>query len=531
MELRIALASARASAILPALPSPLSARRLIASGLLASCAAAPPPIPLGPATEAPPPAAATPASISRDQPAGSVAPGSLPAAATSAAVPLTFERAAPDGRWILSCQARADTDGNGVIDVVMKPNGELGGDELARYLTFDSGSELVIDSLLAYSGDGRWVVIEQAGRSELLDTVSSARLDLSALGADTRRLAGPRSAHRTLAFDGDRFFYVRGSRAWELVERQLGSGAERVLARGSEPLRRFSLDAAGSLIVLELGSAEPGHKPESDWPYPTESGKESCQGPVARYLAPRPSAVAPSYLVIDRDTTEVVRADDFAAAYGKTILRRDPDGTLFALSASSRRVFADRDCAGRILWMDAARDELLVGCALPKKPGRLGVELIAHATRTPLEIDVAQLVFDEPARPSERLVPLYPGADVVIFDAEKRLLHRLKSGDAVLATRGPKALLRRARALLLFDAGTGAVTPLGGTLDPLGDALVGASLALVSPLLVELGSGAVRGSIPGRALALSSSGSALFAATPASATSLAWGPLTWQGPN
>lgn len=510
-----------------------SARGLIAAiaVLLASCAARTPVASVTPSRELPlVPAAAPVASetIITQQSTASIPPGSLPAAATSAAVPLTFERAAPDGHWLVSCQAREDSDGDGALHVIVGADGELRGDELVRYLTFDSGSELVIDSLLASSADGRWLVIEREGRSELLDSSTGQALDLSALGADTRRFAGQSERHRTLVFDGERLLYVRGGHAWELVERQLTSGAERVLLRGNEPLVRFWADAAGVLLIAEVKATDAGRKAEDDLPYALTTGKSPCRGPLPHYLAPHGTARASSYWVLDRVTGELVRADDFAVAYGKLILRRDADGVVFALNKYGRRVFAPRDCAGRVLWMDPRREQLLLGCALPKKPGRLGVELLSRGQRTALEIDVAALPFDEPAGASERLAPLYPGADVVLFDAEKRLLHRLKSGDAVLATRGAHALVRRGRTLLLFDAETGTAAPLAGSVDPFGNVLVQGSLVLASPLVVDVATGSVRGSVTGAALALSSGGDALVPAVPASASSLAIGPLTWQ---
>jgi hypothetical protein len=51
-----------------------------------------------------------------------------------------------------------------------------------------------------------------------------------------------------------------------------------------------------------------------------------------------------------------------------------------------------------------------------------------------------------------------------------------------------------------------------------------------SPFVVDVADGRVLGTITGRPLSLASSGAALVPAQPASAESLALGPLTWQTP-
>jgi hypothetical protein len=456
---------------------------------------------------------------------------SLPAVAAPGDGPLTFEAAAPDGHWLVTCQARSDSDGDGQIRVGVGAQGELSGDALSRYLGFASGVEEPIDDLLASSPDGRWLVLEKDGQSELLDTSDGARLDLTALGADTRREPQRWQSHRTLVFDTDSLFYVRGAaKAVEVVERRLSSGAERVYYRTSEPVLGISLDAAGKALILVSAGADANGNGRFDWPYQLEQGKRPCRGPLTRYRAARANADPTGFVVIDRASAEAHRADQLAAVFGSEVVLRAADGALVAERGKQRRALADSACAGRILWLDPGRDQLLVGCAMPKKTGRLAVELVAAGRHTPLEIDVAALGFDEIARPAERLAALYPGADTVLFDAEKRLLHRLKSGDAVLAISGAHALVRRGRTLLLFDAEVGSEALLAGKLDALGDVLKNGSLVFASPFVVDVADGRVLGTITGRPLSLASSGAALVPAQPASAESLALGPLTWQTP-
>jgi hypothetical protein len=210
-------------------------------------------------------------------------------------------------------------------------------------------------------------------------------------------------------------------------------------------------------------------------------------------------------------------------------LRRGGDGTLALDRGGTSRVIGDATCAGRVLFPDPIRDQALIGCSDPKRPGRLFVELVT-TSRWPLGIDVAALGFDEPVGPKRRMVALYPGANTVLFDLEQKHIQVLRQGDAVLHTSGTRALVRRGSALFVFDLATGTEFPLAGKLDPCGGLLIQGDLVYVSPLIVDLRAGATVGEVEGPGLALARSGAVLVAAEPASAERLARGPLRWTMP-
>jgi hypothetical protein len=325
--------------------------RLAFLALVAGCAASTPPA-LIPWTAAPIAAPLPPGEPALPKGTSTALPptpaGALPVAATPASGPLTFEAAAPDGRWLVTCQARADTNGDGRIEVGVTESGELTGDAMVRYLTFASGGEQAIDALLAASRDGRWLVFEREGRSELYDTETGARVDLSALGADTRREPPPTHEHRTLAFDDDRLFYVRSNgQAFEVLERRLSIASERTLFRGTDAIIRMELDAGGKKLALKVAGADSNKNGRSDFPHALERGKAPCLGPVQRFQVERPNADAQGNIVVDRASGEAVRVDDLAAIAGETLLRRDPEGALFADGKQGRRQLADKTCSGR----------------------------------------------------------------------------------------------------------------------------------------------------------------------------------------
>ncbi|MFZ5896685.1 MAG: hypothetical protein ACOY0T_36855 [Myxococcota bacterium] len=477
------------------------------------------------------PAAAQNAVLPAVPAAPTVEKGSLPPAGAPVAGPLRLEAAAPDARWLVVCQARSDTDGDGRLTVTSSEQGEARGDRMLRYLEFASGEEQIIDELLARSEDGRWLVLKRTDTVELYDTLTGARSAVSAFGADTRTEPhDPVGVHRTLVFGSEALFYVRISDASnELIMKQLADGSERVLYTSPDPIARVHVDPAGKLISLSVARAENAKGKRFVWPYRLEDNVRECRGPKAPYVAPNPNADVFSSVVVDIEQARGGLVETLAGTFGASVIRRNADGSLWAVRTNEKRAIADKNCGGRVLWSDATNDVLLVGCAIEKRPGRLNVEVVTRAQRKSLDIEVA-LLGDEPTRPSQRLVALYPGADCVLFDVQKQVLHRLQAGDAVLSSYGARALVRRSKNLLLFDAEAGELTPLPTPLDAFGDVLVTGALVFASPWLVDLESGRVRGRVAGKALALSTSGAVLVPAVAATDQALDEGPLTWRLP-
>lgn len=475
------------------------------------------------------PARATRAAVPRQAERGD----SLPRAAAPAAGPLTFETAAPDGSWAYYCQARTDTDGDRKVSVTVAPDGQLGGDALARYLALAWGGEHRIDDLLASSRDGQRVLFRQGSNILWLEAPFSSPVatDLPKRGADLRREPGSRHGHRTLLLDGRSLLYARvAGHRHELVDYHLDTGAERVLFASEAPIVRFRFEEAAHRIVIDLPGADVNGNGRFEWPFAPSEHAEPCSGPLPRYRAAPPRADGISSVIIDRTSGRGFRVGDLVATHGRALLRRDREGVLFLERDGRNTVVADRRCEGRSLWSDGGRDLLLIGCTNPKKPGRLQVDLVAGARRTALGIDVAALGVDESVSPAERLVPLYPGADTVLFDADTRRLHRMAPGDLVLGTHAGVALVRRGRSALLFDADKGASAVLTNELDARGTLQRQKQLIYASPFVFDLSTREVLGSVPGRGLALSTSGAVLLPARAATASSLAEGPLAWTAP-
>lgn len=443
--------------------------------------------------------------------------------------PIVFEAAAKDGSWTLLCQPRSDTNSDGRLAVTVSPRGELGGDDLTRFVALSSGREHAVEDLLVRSNDDRRLLVLRGGELAMIRDEQVFELPLP--GSDTRFEPGARSGHRTLAILGANLLYVRISNGQsEFVVRDLQSGSERVEHTSPEAIVRFEVYDAGALVVLQTASVDSNGNGRFDWPFIPSSKPRQCASPIPRFRARPLNADQPGKVVLDRRTGQARRVDDLVLPFGAALIRRGGEGTLVLDRNGQARVLADKNCAGRILWADPTRDQILLGCATPKRPGRLLVELVHETGRIPLDIDVAALSFDEPLGEPRRLVALYPGADAVLFDLERRQLHRLRAGDAVLHSVGSRAVVRRGLSLYVFDTETAVETPLNGKLDPFAGVLTQGDLVYAGPLLVDARSGSSIGSVPGPGLSLTPFGAVLTPETRASAISLAIGPLRWRMP-
>jgi hypothetical protein len=300
-----------------------------------------------------------------------------------------------------------------------------------------------------------------------------------------------------------------------------------LLYAGSDEIVGIEVDPGGHFVIAEIGSVDAGRLSE-----PSSSGGErACGSPIPEARARRKELDPSGYLLIPRAGGKARRVDDLSLVFGRQLIRRRTDGALLLEREGRSYVLGTEACQGRVLFAEPERQLLLIGCALPKKPWRFGVELWTGLTRRALPIDVAALAVDEPTRPRVRLFPLYPGADTLLFDAERQSLRRFEPGDLTLAVHDAHALIRRGRTALIYDARSDQLRALPGKLDAYSEALQTGPMVHASPFVVDLTTGRWVGNVSGRPLALSISGAVLLPAVPATAEALARGPLFWQSPD
>ena len=458
-----------------------------------------------------------------------------PEDAIGTADPVVLDAASPLGSWVVACQAREDTDGDGRIRVGVDPRGELTGDELRPYLMVGKGPGRPIDELIAADPTGRWLVLREEGRPWLVDTTGSGRLDLGALGADSRADALPYADHRTFAFDGSgtKLSYVRSGERneSEVVVRTLADGSEHIVDPGPGKLWRAAIDMTGNWVVIEMITEDTSGNGRLGWPVPErEHLSHRCRGPIARYSAWQDRGDQPATLVAPATGGRAKLMSSLVAPLRSRLLVRLPGGEIYLRSWSGKRVrLGEGQCLGHLVHADVDRGLALFACE--QEEGRPLLELRGPGFRRELEIPVAgQAVRNWPAS-TARLIPVYPGQDALLVDFEKQATVALEPRDSVLLVAGSRALVRRGDDLLLIDVDSALERPLATLPHPIPDVQLQPPVAVVSPFVIDIERGKVLGTESGRPLAVTRDGHVLVAAGhDASADAVAVGPLLWRRP-
>lgn len=435
-----------------------------------------------------------------------------------------LERAARDASWVALCQARSDSNADGKLSVSVGPRGELSGDAVARYL-ITPNEELGIDDLLLTDRSDRYAIILQQGAAILWDSVSRTSTDLSALGADARLSAESFAAVRTFDFDADsrRLLYVRapGEPTQRLVIRTLADGSELELDPGPVPIWRARFGPGSAFISLEVMSEDTNKNGKLGFPAPLLTAPRACNAGPGRYQVFAERGDKPLRELLPVTGGAPLSDPDLVMPIGDGWLLRDSTGALLDVHGGKRRLLEPAACRGRIVHADAARDLYIVGCA-QKKTGRMSLEQISRGERKALGVDLASVELDREPNGSPRLLPLYPGTESALFDTERRELLPLQPGDFVLAVRNTRALVRRGKALVMYDAETRKERALPGTIDRFPELLVRDAYVFISPLLVSLDASTAVELKGVRPLALSEDGRVLVGKS-------ASGPLQWLG--
>ncbi|HEY7371901.1 MAG TPA: hypothetical protein VIF57_06955 [Polyangia bacterium] len=296
--------------------------------------------------------------------------------------PFIFQSVAADGGWTVLCQAREDTDRDGVITAHLGHHGDVFGDLMRPYLVVGSGPGMAADEFIAADPRGRYVAMREGACLSLVDTQRRSAVTLA--NADLRDDDGVFGSHRAVGFDtrGERMLYLRGSSVGErLVMRTLATGREIEFDPGPGLLWRAALDPAGRWVMAEIVAG-------SRWPQVgTTLAGRSCRGAAMSWSTFGESDSAP---VIRRwAPTSGGRMQEVAGLIRPVaggMLVRDDAGALAMVAADGKRTpVAAADCHGTLGDAEATGDALLVVCAPPRaEQGRM--MLVAGGSATYIQM-------------------------------------------------------------------------------------------------------------------------------------------------
>lgn len=490
--------------------------------LVACSSKAPPPPPAALQVSAPVDAGPPPAAVQVPLPTGPI----------GTAHPLVFMRADPKARWVVTCQAREDTDGDGKIQVGVGQHGDLFGDAMRPYLVLGAGAGTQLDAFVAADRSGDHVAYVRDGKLYVHDVVRGTTLDLSALGADASDDPSPLGDHRALSFDhaGNHLLYLRGTGATSAaVVRDLGSGAESLLPVSAGLLWRAAFAPDGFTVVAQVVTHDTDGDGNVAFPVAqTSLSKRGCRGPIMSYST--------SGLRGDQAEPQVANASGGAfravpglvGSMGEALIVKESTG-LVLLEGNARTSLGSGTC--ELLHADAARHRVLSRCDSelfwwsPNASHLIGFKgQNASLTRAASLDDSPRYVAIDAAPWS--LLDLDTGALVdvgevaqVLAGGAALLMHREKNGKV---THWWLDIAQGARKLVLANS------------DYVAPELRTGHLAALDGKLIDLTNGTRVGSYAVRPLALAEDGQVLYA--PASAQrgrrtpfdGLPTGPLEWK---
>lgn len=290
--------------------------------------------------------------------------------------PSIVEAVDPAGRWIVVCQARADTDGDGrIITRFDEHHGAPFGDEVVPYLVIGGGEGTAIDRLLAVDPRSRFVVGRPKGRVTLYDTRTGTATDLAHASAPTED-GEPASVEPWVSFDdAGRFMLialVRGTgkdAVTRIVVRELATGVETLLDPGLGVLHRAALSGGGALIVAAVVVEDTDGNGELEAPRRrTTFYTGGCGGTPAAGTEFRSAGDRPTHRVLSTDGSVRRDAPGFIQFVGSRWVRRLGDASLviegpsgdpvtIAPAAAKAKVLSINDATATLLWASAANDD------------------------------------------------------------------------------------------------------------------------------------------------------------------------------
>jgi len=414
--------------------------------------------------------------------------------------PSILEAADPAGRWIVVCQARADTDGDGRIAVLFdQHHGIPYGDAVVPYLVIGGGDGVGIDTLLGVDPRSRYVVGRPKGRLTLYDTRKGSATDLTPEPATAGEST---SVESWVSFDdaGRRLLTARtrGSgkdAVTRLVVRELETGVERSLDPGAGLLVRGALSGDGASIVALVVTEDTDGDGELRIPKRRSSFYEGgCGGPAQAGSVFGWSGDRPTHRVLTVDGGVRRDSPGFLRFVGPRWVRRLSDGALVlegagetttvAPGAMKAEVLASDDQTATLLWASAASDEATPVFAL----GPSGVREVGVRVRVDPRHRAS---YPRPAR----ITAIGDPEDGLAFDWSRGVA--VRTHGRLVTSHGPHVLVARSEELVVMDVGAGTEAVLPVTIRrSLGRVWRAGALAAVGGFVIDLPRAKVVGTYP-----------------------------------
>lgn len=247
--------------------------------------------------------------------------------------PLVLQDGSVRWGWVVACQARRDTDGDGRESIIVDMHGEAFGDELKPFLMTVPGPGQPIDLYLGSSSTKQYVAFLSKKRLILFNAKTRHRIDLSSLGARVWDDGNPTMPHPAVAFEhaGNRLAFVRrGGGGDDVILFDPDSGHEQVVHHASAVWRmEFAKDDKALSVAEPAGDTDHNGKVEPQQ-LMTSLSSRRCRGPITSWSvwAVRGDEAAVSQVTIPVERPDLVVAASAEQGQGSGALGQRPRGCL-----------------------------------------------------------------------------------------------------------------------------------------------------------------------------------------------------------
>ncbi|MDJ0975155.1 MAG: hypothetical protein QNJ98_11890 [Planctomycetota bacterium] len=369
----------------------------------------------------------------------------------------------PEGRWMVLCQARTDTNGDGKVESFFdRHHGTAMGDEVRPYLVQGGGPGKAIDDYVQHDWFGRWLVVIRDGKLTLIDTRSRKEWDLSKTGARTDDADPVFGPHSAASFDaaGRQLLYTRAKDdGVVVVVRDLATHAESVIEPGPGVFHRAWIDPAGHHVLLQVVAADTSGNGKLERPEVGSSlAERTCRGAFAAYSVFGRTGDVPVLRVAPTSGGKAVDVDGLIAPVGRDLLVRTDDDALHVQTPDGKRRRVAPASARAALYRRAASGAFVLVHRGEGKRGPLWLHHAGKGVKLPSE-GVAE--HDRNTFLLRRWWALEPETSAhVVADLLKGIFVRVEG--RVLHTHGDAVLLERDSGLVVRQMSSGKERAVAG---------------------------------------------------------------------
>ncbi len=274
-----------------------------------------------------------------------------------------FKDADPQERWVVYCQAREDSDGDGKIEIGFGHHGAVFGDDLSLYLNLDDGDGETIKRYLARDSEGSNLVIEDEGGIFLVNIPSGSRTGLGSLGGILYK--DPRNSPVSFDERGHVLFHRNEKDSFEFVLRDLRSGQETVLPVRAKNIINATINESGAWITFQDVEKDTNGNGSIDVPkVRTTKASGSCTGPAMSYSTYGYSGDEPvtRALPVSGNGKSIALPGPYIVLDNKILMQNEQGGYSIVDSALNALEIVPASCNAELLAVHETLERVLVGC-------------------------------------------------------------------------------------------------------------------------------------------------------------------------